>query len=86
MPIPLALLTGAGDAGDPTTMRTAWAAAAAVVMARWWWGRWSREAIIMVRTCPFVAFSVLMLWLRFLIDMHIYKKANKYRSGFLKSK
>jgi len=25
MPIPLALLTRAGDAGDPTTVRTAWA-------------------------------------------------------------
>ena len=38
MPLPLAPLTATGDAGDPTTMRTACVVAAATVTATWWRG------------------------------------------------
>ena len=61
--MPLAPLMATGDVGDPTTMRTAWAAAVAAVTARRSRGGRSREAEILVRTRPFVAHSALMVLL-----------------------
>ena len=51
-----------GDAWDAITMRIAFVAAADAVTARRPRGRRSGEAVIVVRTRPFVAFSTLMVW------------------------
>ena len=60
--LPLASLMANGDAWDAITMRIAFVAAADAVTARRPRGRRSGEAVIVVRTRPFVAFSTLMVW------------------------